>query len=180
MDWQTARKLPWAILLLVGGGFAIARAFDETGLAVWVGDVFARTVQGWPIWALVAAVCFLLTFLTEFSTNVVVISVMMPVLAAVSLQLDIDPRLIMLPAAASASCAFMLPIGTPPNAIVFSSGVLSMSDMARKGFLLNMIGVVLLTLATVFYLVPHLGLSTGGTPDWAIPKDDPASIAAPE
>jgi sodium-dependent dicarboxylate transporter 2/3/5 len=180
MDWQTAQKLPWAILLLVGGGFAIASAFQETGLAEWVGDAFAGTVHGWPIWALVAAICFMLTFLTEFATNVVVVSVIMPVLAEASLKLNIDPRLIMLPAAASASCAFMLPIGTPPNAIVFSSGVLSMGDMARKGFILNLIGVVLLTLATVFYLVPHLGLSTGGLPDWAQPKEPPASIAAPE
>ena len=180
MDWQTAQKLPWAILLLVGGGFAIASAFQETGLAEWVGDAFAGTVHGWPIFALVTAICFLLTFLTEFATNVVVVSVLMPVLAEASLKLNIDPRLIMLPAAASASCAFMLPIGTPPNAIVFSSGVLSMGDMARKGLLLNLVGVALLTLATVFYLVPHLGLSTGGTPDWAKPKEPAASIAEPE
>lgn len=180
MDWQTAQKLPWAILLLVGGGFAIASAFKETGLAEWVGDAFAGTVHGWPIWALVAAICFMLTFLTEFATNVVVVSVIMPVLAEAALRLNIDPRLLMLPAAASASCAFMLPIGTPPNAIVFSSGVLSMGDMARKGFLLNLIGVALLTIATVFYLVPHLGLSTGGLPDWAQPEEAATSIAAPE
>ncbi|MGZ0172426.1 MAG: SLC13 family permease, partial [Planctomycetales bacterium] len=180
MNWETAQKLPWAILLLVGGGFAIASAFQETGLAEWVGDAFAGTVEGWQIWALVAAICFLMTFLTEFATNVVVVSVIMPVLAEASLKLNIDPRLLMLPAAASASCAFMLPIGTPPNAIVFSSGVLSMGDMARKGLLLNLIGVVLLTLGTVFYLVPHLGLSTGGLPDWAQPKEPPASIAEPE
>lgn len=180
MDWQTAQRLPWAILLLVGGGFAIASAFKETGLAEWVGDAFADTVHGWPIWALVAAICFMLTFLTEFATNVVVVSVIMPVLAEAALRLNIDPRLLMLPAAASASCAFMLPIGTPPNAIVFSSGVLSMGDMARKGLLLNLIGVVLLTLGTVLYLVPHLDLSTGGLPEWAQPKEAPASIAVPE
>lgn len=180
MDWQTAQKLPWAILLLVGGGFAIASAFKETGLAEWVGDAFAGTVDGWQIWALVAAICFLLTFLTEFATNVVVVSVIMPVLAEAALRLNIDPRLLMLPAAASASCAFMLPIGTPPNAIVFSSGVLSMSDMARKGFLLNLIGVGLLTIATVFYLVPHLGLSTDKLPDWAQSKESAVSIAVPE
>lgn len=180
MNWETAQKLPWAILLLVGGGFAIASAFKETGLAEWVGDAFAGTVEGWQIWALVAAICFMLTFLTEFATNVVVVSVIMPVLAEASLKLNIDPRLLMLPAAASASCAFMLPIGTPPNAIVFSSGVLSMGDMARKGFLLNLIGVALLTLGTVFYLVPHLGLSTGGLPEWAQPEEPPATIAAPE
>lgn len=180
MDWQTAQKLPWAILLLVGGGFAIASAFQETGLAEWVGDAFAGAVDGWQIWALVAAICFLLTFLTEFATNVVVVSVIMPVLAEASLRLNIDPRLLMLPAAASASCAFMLPIGTPPNAIVFSSGVLSMGDMARKGLLLNLIGVAMLTLATVFYLVPHLGLSTDRLPDWADLKQPSVTIAVPK
>lgn len=169
MDWETAVRLPWAILLLVGGGFAIASAFDQTGLAEWVGDAFAEGVHGWPIWAVIAAVCCMLTFLTEFATNVVVVSVILPVLAEASLRLNIDPRLLMLPAAASASCAFMLPIGTPPNAIVFSSGLLSMGDMARKGFVLNLIGIMLMTLATVLYLVPHLGLSTEGIPDWAAP-----------
>lgn len=167
MDWETAQTLPWAILLLVGGGFAIADSFDRTGLAEWVGDAFATQVADWPIWLTILAVCMLLTFLTEFATNVVVVSVILPVLAQASLDLAIDPRLLMLPAAASASCAFMLPIGTPPNAIVFSSGVLSMGDMARKGFLLNLIGVVLMTVATVVYLVPHLNLRTDGLPDWA-------------
>ena len=167
MDWETAQTLPWAILLLVGGGFAIADSFDRTGLASWVGDAFATQVAGWPIWMTIAAVCFLLTFLTEFATNVVVVSVILPVLAKASLDLEIDPRLLMLPAAASASCAFMLPIGTPPNAIVFSSGALSMGDMAKKGFLLNLIGVVLMTIATVFYLVPHLNLQTDSLPEWA-------------
>lgn len=167
MDWETAQTLPWAILLLVGGGFAIADSFDRTGLASWVGDAFATQVADWPIWMTILAVCLLLTFLTEFATNVVVVSVLLPVLAKASLDLEIDPRLLMLPAAASASCAFMLPIGTPPNAIVFSSGVLSMGDMAKKGFLLNLIGVVMMTIATVFYLVPHLELQTDGLPEWA-------------
>lgn len=169
MDWETAVRLPWQILLLVGGGFAIAAAFEQTGLAEWVGDAFATTVSSWQTWAIILAVCFMLTFLTEFATNVVVVSVILPVLAEASLRLNVDPRLLMLPAAASASCAFMLPIGTPPNAIVFSSGILTMGDMARKGFLLNLIGVVLMTLATVFYLVPSLGISTTGLPEWAQP-----------
>ena len=113
------------------------------------------------------AVCFLLTFLTEFATNVVVVSVLLPVLAEAAIRLNIDPRLLMFPAAASASCAFMLPIGTPPNAIVFGTGALSMADMAKRGFILNIIGVLLMTIATVFYLVPQLGLSTNALPDWA-------------
>lgn len=171
MDWETAQTLPWAILLLVGGGFAIADSFDKTGLASWVGDAFAAQVADWPIWMTIMAVCLVLTFLTEFATNVVVVSVILPVLAKASLDLEIDPRLLMLPAAASASCAFMLPIGTPPNAIVFSSGVLSMGDMAKKGFLLNLIGIVLMTIATVVYVVPYLDLHTDGLPEWAVPAE---------
>ena len=169
MDWETAVRLPWSILLLVGGGFAIADAFEKTGLATWMGDVMAVTVEGWPVWALVAATCLLLTFLTEFATNVVMLTVTLPVLAKVAVTLQVDPRLLMMPAAVSASCAFMLPIGTPPNAIVFSSGVITMGDMARKGLLLNIVGVITVTLATVFYLVPKLDLQTDSLPDWAKP-----------
>jgi sodium-dependent dicarboxylate transporter 2/3/5 len=177
MDWETAQRLPWAILLLVGGGLAIAGAFKETGLAEWVGGTFAESAEGWPVWVLILGICFLMTFLTEFATNMVIVTVMLPVLADAALQLQIDPRLLMLPATVSASCAFMLPIGTPPNAIVFSSGVLTMSDMAKRGFLLNLVGVVFMTLATWFYLVPALGLSSDGVPEWA----EPAPVAeAPE
>ena len=167
MDWETAQRLPWAILLLVGGGLAIAGAFKETGLAEWVGGVFADSTANWPVWALILGICFVMTFLTEFATNMVIVTVMLPVLADTALQLQIDPRLLMLPATVSASCAFMLPIGTPPNAIVFSSGVLTMSDMARRGFVLNLVGVIFMTLATVFYLVPALDLDAKGVPDWA-------------
>jgi solute carrier family 13 (sodium-dependent dicarboxylate transporter), member 2/3/5 len=167
MDWETAVRLPWSILLLVGGGFAIAGAFEATGLATWMGDAMAVTVDGWPVWALVASTCLLLTFLTEFATNVVMLTVLLPVLAKVALKLEVDPRLLMMPAAVSASCAFMLPIATPPNAIVFSSGAITMGDMARKGILLNIVGVITITLATIFYLVPKLDMQTDSLPDWA-------------
>jgi sodium-dependent dicarboxylate transporter 2/3/5 len=170
MDWETAVRLPWSILLLVGGGFAIAGAFEATGLATWMGDLMASTVQGWPVWALVASTCLLLTFMTEFATNVVMLTVLLPVLAKVALKLEVDPRLLMMPAAVSASCAFMLPIATPPNAIVFSTGAITMGDMARKGILLNIVGVITVTLATVFYLVPKLDMQTDSLPEWAKPQ----------
>ena len=176
MDWETAQRLPWAILLLVGGGLAIAGAFKETGLAEWVGGTFAASAEGWPVWALILGICFLMTFLTEFATNMVIVTVMLPVLADAALKLQMDPRLLMLPATVSASCAFMLPIGTPPNAIVFSSGVLTMSDMAKRGFVLNLVGVIFMTLATWFYLVPALGLSSDDVPEWA-EKPPPPKVA---
>ena len=178
MNWETAQRLPWAILLLVGGGFAIAGAFKETGLASWMGDAMSTSVDGWPVWALVAASCLLLTFLTEFATNVVMLTVLLPVLADVAIKLEVDPRLLMMPAAVSASCAFMLPIATPPNAIVFSSKAITMGDMARKGFLLNIVGVIAITLATVFYLVPMLDMQTDSLPEWAVPADAKSDSAS--
>lgn len=170
MDWQTAEKLPWGILLLIGGGFAIARGFTATKLSNWIGDEFAAAVGGWPAWALVLGVCLLMTFLTELTSNVATVSAMMPIFAAASLSIGVDPRLIMIPAVISASCAFMLPIATPPNAIVFGSGRLRMGQMVRYGVLLNFIGAVLITIATFVLLVPQLGISLGELPAWAQAK----------
>lgn len=158
MDWQTASKLPWEILLLFGGGFAIAGAFEKTKLSVWVGETFSQVAAGQPVWVLIFAVCLLLTFLTEFTSNVATVNALLPIIAAASVALEIDPRLLMIPATVAASCAFMLPIGTPPNAIVFGTGRIRMGQMARYGLILNLIGVVLATLATQWLVVPQLGI----------------------
>ena len=169
MDWKTAENLPWGILLLIGGGFAIAGGFTKTGLSVVLGEQFALLVEGWPVWLLVAGVCFLLTFLTELTSNVATVSALMPILAGTALHLGVDPRLLMIPAVISASCAFMLPIATPPNAIVFGSGRIPMGQMVRYGIVLNVIGVLLVTLATFALLAPQLGIELNGLPAW-IPK----------
>ena len=158
MDWETASKLPWEILLLFGGGFAIAGAFESTKLSVWVGEVFSRIAEGQPVWVLVVAVCLLLTFLTEFTSNVATVNAVLPIIAAASVALNVDPRLLMIPATISASCAFMLPIGTPPNAIVCGTGRIRMGQMAGYGLIMNLVGVVLATLATLWLMVPQLGI----------------------
>ena len=158
MDWETASKLPWDILLLFGGGFAIAGAFESTKLSVWVGQVFSHVAAGQPVWVLVAAVCLLLTFLSEFTSNVATVNAVVPIIAAASVALNVDPRLLMIPATIAASCAFMLPIGTPPNAIVYGTGRIRMSQMAGYGLILNLLGVVLATLATLWLMVPQLGI----------------------
>lgn len=158
MDWKTASKLPWDILLLFGGGFALAGAFEHTKLSIWVGQAFSSVAAGQPAWVLVAAICLLLTFLSEFTSNVATVNAVLPVIAAVAVALKIDPRLLMIPATISASCAFMLPIGTPPNAIVCGTGRIRMSQMAGYGFILNMLGVVLATLTTLWLMVPQLGI----------------------
>ena len=169
MDWETAVRLPWGILLLIGGGFALAGAFTGSGLSEWIGVRFAEGVEGWPLWLLIAAVCLLLTFLTELTSNVATVSTLIPILASVSPKLGIDPRLILIPATISASCAFMLPIATPPNAIVFGSGRVRMGDMARYGIALNLLGVLLITAATYLFIIPQFGISLDGLPDWAEP-----------
>ena len=166
MDWRTAERLPWGILLLIGGGFAIAGAFRTTELADWLGREFAGLVAGWPPWLLVVAVCLLMTFLTELTSNVATVSTLLPVLAATALGIGVDPRLIMIPATISASCAFMLPIATPPNAIVFGSGKVRMSQMASYGLALNLIGVAVVTLGTFTLIAPLLGIPLDGSPGW--------------
>jgi solute carrier family 13 (sodium-dependent dicarboxylate transporter), member 2/3/5 len=167
MDWSTVEKLPWGILLLFGGGFAIASGFDQTGLSQWVGAGFADVIRDWPVWLIILSICLLLTFLTEFTSNVATLSALLPILAGTAISIGLDPRLIMFPAAISTSCAFMLPIATPPNAIVFGSGHVQIRDMVRAGFALNLLGAVLITLVTFLLLIPQLGISLEMLPEWA-------------
>jgi solute carrier family 13 (sodium-dependent dicarboxylate transporter), member 2/3/5 len=167
MDWQTAVRLPWGILLLFGGGFALANAFGSTGLSQWIGERFAAAAGGWPDWLLVASVCFLMTFLTELTSNVATVSTLLPLLAATAVSVGVDPRLILVPATISTSCGFMLPIGTPPNAIVFGTGRVRMSQMAGYGLALNLVSVVVVAIATFVLLVPQLGISLEAMPAWA-------------
>ncbi|NOX56809.1 MAG: SLC13/DASS family transporter, partial [Planctomycetes bacterium] len=173
MDWDTAKRLPWDILLLIGGGFALASAFKTTGLSIYIGEAFAKVVAGWPYWMLIASVCALMMVLTEFTSNVATISAILPILAGTAMTIHVDPRLIMVPATISTSCAFMLPVATPPNAIVFSSGSVTMGQMARYGVTLNLFGVLVITLATFYLFGPQMGIRLDAMPDWA------AAAAAP-
>ncbi|MCA9069077.1 MAG: anion permease, partial [Planctomycetaceae bacterium] len=168
MDWETARKLPWGILLLIGGGFALADAFKVTNLSQELAEEFRQLVDGWPPWLLVAATCLLMTFLTELTSNVATVAAIVPVLGSTAVTLGLDPRLLMIPATIAASCAFMLPIATPPNAIVFGSNRISMGQMVRAGVVLNLLGVVVITLATFLLIVPQLDISLDSVPDWAV------------
>jgi sodium-dependent dicarboxylate transporter 2/3/5 len=158
MDWDTARQLPWGILLLFGGGFALASGFEGSGLSLWCGQIFAQSGIRNPI-LLIAGTCLMITFLTEITSNTATTQVMLPILAQVSRVMGLNPLLLMLPATISASCAFMLPVATPPNAIVFGTGCVPMNRMVRTGILLNLIGVVLVSAFT--YLFAHRLLGTG-------------------
>ncbi len=166
MNWDTAVKLPWGILLLFGGGFALARGFVESELSRYLAETFAGRVSGLPPFLLVAATCLLLTFLTEVTSNTATTEVLLPVLAGGAGAMGVHPLLLMLPAT-SRSCAFMLPIATPPNAIVFGSGELEIRDMVRAGVLLNLVGVLLVSLTFYFLAAPLLGFDLGTVPAWA-------------
>jgi sodium-dependent dicarboxylate transporter 2/3/5 len=169
MDWETAVRLPWGILLLFGGGFAIAEAFKSTGLSLSVGEWFANGVVGWPPWLLVFGVCLLMVFLTELTTNVATVSLFLPIFAAAAVneKIGVDPRLLMIPATIATSCGFMLPIGTPPNAIVFGTGRMRMSHMIYHGLAINLLCAVLITAATFLFIVPQFDISLDGLPKWA-------------
>jgi sodium-dependent dicarboxylate transporter 2/3/5 len=161
LDWEWARKIPWRVLLLFGGGFALAAAFQQSGLSEWVGSRVAVLASLPPV-GMVAAVCFGMTFLTEVTSNTATTTVLMPVLATAADNMGIDPLVLMMPAAMSASCAFMLPVATPGNAIVFGSGFISLKQMAKTGFWLNIIGCLLITLVMVVVAVPVFHLSLSG------------------
>ena len=144
LDWETAAKIPWGILILFGSGIAISRAFESSGLSASLGNSLAGINQLPPL-LMIALVCIAVTFLTEVTSNTATATLLMPVLAAASVAAEIDPRMIMVPATISASFAFMLPVATGPNAIVFGSNQLTVRDMAREGFALNLIGIAVVT-----------------------------------
>lgn len=160
MNWDTAKKLPWDIMLLFGGGFALAGAFDAgvTDLAGWMGRTLEGPLTGQPVWLVIAVTCLLMTFLTEFTSNVATVSTVLPALLVVCEPLGMDPRMLMVPATLATSCAFMLPIATPPNAIVFGSGLIQVRSMVRYGVILNLIGIPLLTVSTWLLIKPLMGI----------------------
>jgi sodium-dependent dicarboxylate transporter 2/3/5 len=150
LDWDTAQKIPWGMLILFGGGIAIASAFASSGLSTSIGTSLAGLAE-LPPYLLILAVCLIVTFLTEATSNTATTALLMPILAATALGMGMDPRLIMVPAAMSASCAFMLPVATAPNLIMFSTGRFAIPTMMREGLALNLIGV--LVIATSCYLL---------------------------
>ena len=156
LDWSTAVKLPWEVLILFGGGFALANAFKVTGLSAWLGSGLAG-MGGWHLILILLVVVAALNFLTEVTSNVATISMMLPVLASMAQSFDVHPFLLMTGASCAASCAFMLPIATAPNALVFGAGYLNIKDMVKAGIWLNIVSIILLT----GYLYLFMGLVWG-------------------
>jgi len=155
LDWPTASRIPWEVVLLFGGGLALAKGFASSGLSAAVADALGG-LRGLDPWLVILAICLAVTFMTEVTSNTAVTTLLMPILAGFSAATGLPPEAVMLPAALSASCAFMLPVGTPPNAVVFGSGHVPIAQMARAGLWLNLAGVVIIAV-----LVGSAGHSVG-------------------
>ncbi|MBK9356918.1 MAG: anion permease [Bacteroidales bacterium] len=168
MDWETASHLPWDIVLLFGGGFALANGFRDSGLSLWLGQQL-QGISVLPPVVVVLIICLLVTFLTELTSNTATTEMMLPVMAGMAVATHTHPLLYMIPATLSASMAFMLPAATPPNAIIFGTRRVTMIEMVRTGFWLNLIGAIIITVA--FYLIGPMvfDISPGEFPDWAKP-----------
>ena len=147
LEWQDAQEnVPWGLLVLFGGGLSLANAVQSTGLAVWIGSLIP---QGISLVLIVILVVILIIFLTELTSNMATTATFLPVVAAIAIQSDFDPILVTAAVALAASCAFMLPVATPPNAIVFGSGLIRVPQMARAGFLINVLGIIIVSFVAV-------------------------------
>ena len=154
LTWDQANKLPWGLLVLFGGGLSLASSIGSSGLGSWIGQGLTILGNVPPI-ILILAVATLIIFLTELTSNVATTSTFLPVVGAVAVALGIAPVALTIPVVLAASCAFMLPVATPPNAIVFGSGKISIPDMMKAGFALNIIGIILVTMFA-YYLAPQI------------------------
>lgn len=166
MDWETAAKLRWDIVLLFGGGFALAAAFLDSGLAAWFGEELSD-VDNIPVALIVGTISLLITFVTELNSNTATTESILPILAGVASGAGIHPLIMMLPATLAASMAFMMPVATPPNAIVFGSGLIRIPEMVRVGIVLNLLGVVAVTAAVLLIAPVVFDFELGSVPDWA-------------
>nr|MBC8456280.1 anion permease [bacterium] len=166
LDWKTAAKIPWHVVLFFGGGFARARGFKESGLADFLGQKLSGVGSLHPI-LIVAAICLFVTFLTELTSNTATAEMLLPILGALAIAIKINPLMLMIPATLSCSCAFMLPVATPPNAIIFGTNRLKIPEMARVGIWLNLIGVLIITTAIFVIGKVVFEVDLAQMPDWA-------------
>ncbi len=152
LDWKDAQEnVPWGLLVLFGGGLSLANAVQTTGLAIWIGNLLP---EGISLVLLVVLTVTMILFLTELTSNLATTATFLPVVAAVAIQSDFNPILLTAAVGLAASCAFMLPVATPPNAIVFGSGLIRVPEMARAGFLVNILGILIVSFVSVV-LVPY-------------------------
>ncbi len=166
MGTEVIPRLPWNVVLLIGGGFALAAAFQQTGLAQFIGGQF-EAAGALPVFVLILLTCLALTFLTELTSNTATTEMILPILASVAVVTGTNPLLLMIPATMSASCAFMMPVATPPNAVVFGSNRLTIAEMARAGIILNLIGAFVIATSVYTVGLVVFGIEPGVLPAWA-------------
>jgi sodium-dependent dicarboxylate transporter 2/3/5 len=168
MDWKAAEDIPWEIILLFGGGFALASGFKESGLSMWFGEQLVWLQDVHPL-LLIFSIGFLVTFLTEVTSNTATVETLLPILAGLAISIEVNPLLLMLPATVAGSLAFMLPVATPPNAIIFGARRVTILQMARAGFVLNIAGIIIASLITYYFGTLIFDISSGIFPEWAQP-----------
>ncbi len=166
LTWEEAERLPWGVLILFGGGLSLASAISDTGLAEWIGEG-VNALGGWPILLVIVSTVALIVLLTEITSNTATTAAFLPILGAVAVGFGENPFLLTVPATLGASCAFMLPVATPPNAIVYGSGQLSIPQMSRVGVWLNLVFIVVVTLVAYSLLGVAFGVELGTLPGWA-------------
>ena len=154
LDWDTAAKIPWGVLLLFGGGLSMAKAMTSSGLATWLGESLI-VLTSLPLLLLITALVIFVIFATEIASNVATASALLPIIGALAIVGGVDPMLLSLPIAMAASCAFMLPIATGPNAIAYSTGEVTIPQMIKVGFILNLLGIVLISLV-IYLMAPYI------------------------
>ena len=152
--WNDTVKLPWGILILFGGGMAIASAFGKSGLALWIADLL-QNLNEVSLFLIILIIVTSINLLTEVTSNMATTAMLLPVLVTIALAIDVHPYFLLVAATLAASCAFMLPISTPPNAVVFGSGFLKIEDMFKKGVWMNLISIITITLV-VYYILPYV------------------------
>lgn len=172
MDWHTAQKLPWGVLLLFGGGLALADAVTASGLAEWIATSLGG-LAALPAVLLVITVTLVVIFLTELTSNTATAAAFLPLIASLAVGLGENPYLLVVPAALAASCAFMMPVATPPNAIVYGSGYVTIPQMVRAGWWLNLVFAAAITLLTYTLVVAVFGVEPGQLPPWATQPASP-------
>lgn len=171
LDWQKAGSVPWGVVMIVGGGYAIAESFSVTGLAVWIGHHLSF-IGDLPLLLVLVIVVGFMLFLTEINSNTATANIFLPILATMAISGQSNPLILMIPATFACSLAFMLPSGTGTNTVIFASNRISISQMVKCGFWLNLISIVVLTILLYALIIPILGIDAG-IPDWALDSEIP-------
>lgn len=166
VTWEITKKVPWQIVFLFGGGFALARGFIDSGLSAYIGTQLAAA-KAFSHLGLVGTVTSIMTGLTEFTSNTATTEMMLPIIAGMAKEIQVNPLLLMIPVTLAGSMAFMFPIATPPNAIIFSTGKLSMMEMMKAGIVLNILAIILITLMTLLWGTSVFSIDMNSFPQWA-------------